>query len=462
MKKTGGQNICDGSSCEIQYGDSDENKQLYGGIDAQGKLLTYYNKAFVTPCFRVPHKVQLPSSGISTDGTIIFEVPKEIDFIEKACVLLAIPKIFIKKALRGKFAISLTRNFGNNVIRTVDMRADSKTFAALDTYTLDDYLESGISRDNVRDCLSYGIGNRKNLIEPQSKLIASDIKVNLPFWFGDHISQAFANCCADKSKIEFKLNCETDLTKLIKLQRVQDTPNGPIFIDMKIKDSDLAQYVDVEDNKPLKIETIDLWLNCGRIKQNERANHKQEPKKVLIKYNETIIEEPSQSPQQTIDLSFSGVVSHFTFKAINVDAEKIHNYSNYTTEPVNPSIGVDPVSKFSLKYNSKSAVDKIDGHPAHLYSENEYADKAPNVPRAAGYHLVSYADKIDGLNQSGSVDLADLKASLTLYMSDTNQNVKEDFKNNLTSAYQPVVTATCFKFIILKNGKVYTSETQEF
>lgn len=292
------------------------------------------------------------SSKSSKSGTIEFIFNDKMDFAIRCYLTKKFPKIMVKKELKGKIEICWSSNLGHHCYKTIKLYIGGSCVQT--TYPLwqDIYYKYEMHETKKDIYIKMINGNFPEVWSDHVKGIC--LKTPLSFSFEKHISQAIPLFALPESiKASIVVEYRTELQDFIKMRIINE--------DGKIEevpfDSRCVEFGEMREAPP-----PEMCSDYSKITDEERNFYETvifkngtEPSSVTY-YYEDIIKLPVATgkpggPLVDIDLSSKLPVKGIYWVAQSKDAIKYHNYSNYTTNPLDKTKGQNPISKVSLTYN---------------------------------------------------------------------------------------------------------------
>jgi hypothetical protein len=337
-----------------------------------------------------------------------------------------------------------TRNIGHNLIDEAYLQFNDLTVTKLTSAHMD-FITSFLTPASKWPGYQNMIGNVPCLTDPYEeyaefegaisstsgvKLPAYALNIPLPFWFcrNHHDAILQAACPFNDVRLTIKFRAWQDLLIIDKIQDpVPETDpvlraNGFTY---KVPATIAGASVNVKDalvSDNLRLSGVQIWAHYAVVPNGDREKISEEADiDVLIEQVQTIPPTSwavQSSPQRGIDLRFAHSIRALFFAMRRTDVRsEWSNYSTHCTRGAEAAPGLifrpvgatNPIARAVLTYEN---VDRSN-MPSDYYTMVSPFYSAVSIPKDIGYHLLSYANKLEHLEPDGSTNFARL-ASVNL------------------------------------------------
>jgi hypothetical protein len=383
-----------------------------------------------------------------------------------------------------------TRNIGHNLIDEVYLQFNDLTVTKLTSPHMD-FITAFLTP--ARKWVGYQnmIGNVPALTDPYEeyaefesaisstsavKLPRYAINVPLPFWFcrDHHDAIIQAACPFNDVRLTVKFRAWQDL---LIIDRIQDPvpetdpvlrANGFAYkVPATVAGISNVQFEHALTSTNLHLSGVQLWAHYAVVPNGDREKISEEADiDVLIEQVQTIPASSwavASSPQRGIDLRFAHSIRALFFAVRRTDVRgELSNYSTHSTRGAEGAPGLifrpvgstDPIARAVLTYEN---VDRVN-MPSDYYTMVAPWYSAVSIPREIGYHLLSYANKLEHLEPDGSTNFArlasvnlNIEASPTAVLQSTPFEQGGNIKAN-TKRWSPEYRTSTARFDILITG----------
>lgn len=331
---------------------------------------------------------------------------KTPDFALMTWAQVTLPRLTVTDPL---YRIAYSWNLGHNI-----WKGGSLAFNDLNAQTYDSTLLDFLSQYRT-DAAKWSlyqkfIGNTNALQKYGSELPSATIKLPTPYWFARDSSYALPLCCASLNNITENYSVETDLSKLIRVQKnmAADPNAGPaIWVDQKAGSLDFSSFISVEGNKAFEVPMTQTWAKYVLVTDEEREQHQDEQRDVIIEQFQKINGKKEGAGEHRLEFHFTNPVKALFFGFANKTSEEYNNRSNYT-DSYKAGGGVDPASSTSLIYENQARFERL---PGDMFDMDTWLHGARGISEV-GYHALFYCMHINDLEMTGSSDFSNLITTL--------------------------------------------------
>jgi len=233
------------------------------------------------------------------------------------------------------------------------------------------------------------IGNRPYLLEFSDRLQATRLSLPMPWSFASRDDKAIPLCLATSTLVTMKINLQRDPTKLVRIMEEKST--GPVLRALKPDDLGTRVQIITSGNRHNLLGTPEIKGKYALTSKAELNWLKSQPS-VEMYYDTLTSLDAEDDTQTSLQLHSTAPVRALFFVAQNLTASAINNYSNYTTNAVDPYAGYSPISQVSLHYQNYKAIEKED---SEVFSEDEPYWSTPACPQQPGYHAIVFPTNLD-------------------------------------------------------------------
>lgn len=326
----------------------------YPSIDSEGKselLSSKFNRNSVKTTWYSTGYQQLASTEVNSD--VHYKVNNVFHFLISTTLRTTLPSIKVKMEYRGKIRISWCHNVGTNIIELAQFKEDDLIYQTLDSIWLDDYFQYFMpSGAGKRRNHKIGVGSVPMLENWTDELPRYPINVDQPWFYGDDTSNAFP-IFYKSSQAYHQYTFRRKITDLLRMQIYDDS--SKTWQNTLSSEYMHCLIIKTEPSTPKDlISKPTLWGEYAYVTPTELNTYKcGKPKEIFIKDIEIIEDAENRThykhyAHQLLECQ-SPCLAMF-WKAENIDAIKLNNYSNYTTNTDDLYSGWDPITKSTLKY----------------------------------------------------------------------------------------------------------------
>ncbi len=402
----------------------------------------------------------------------IYQFNKKFHYATNAYATMKIRPIAVKEQFRKKVKIAMCNNVTHNIFKGIELEGDTGVLQTEVTVSLDNNAQfdqfPGAGKRKLRKLMS---GDKDIYGHWTNSLPALKYQLPLPLDFTTHKRKAIPLFKLNPgSTLQINIDLETELSKLIRMRIL--TRDG-----WKLCPYNSNYLVDVSENETIKFP--DLWATYHYITPEEAKWRKTFDYEVYIQDN---VIKPSVSIKkfgdpETLELYSSHPVKCIRWGAINMDAKKMNNHSNYTTSTDDINSGFNPVKKFGLKRGNSYRIKKM-GHTHFSRIEPYY--NTMSAPYDEGYNHCNLTGNIYNIYPDGGVTFnSNEKITAELYINNTDPSgsskkdndvqvdedgyiVEENLDNSKNSPqFLPYILLIIVKKIIYSNGTILTDTNRD-
>lgn len=333
---------------------------------------------------------------------------KTPDFALMTWIQTTLPKLTVKTAGNGQLTwrIAYTWNLAHNIWKAGSITFNDLTAQQYDSAMLDFLAQYRV--DHAKWSLYQKfIGNTTALQTFSSELPESTIKLPTPYWYTRDSSYALPLCCANLNDIRENYTVETDLGKLLRVQKntaADVTLDPAVWVDQKASTVDFAAILDVAGGKPFEVPMSQAWAKYVLVTDEERDQHQDETRDVIIEQFQKQNGQKAIAGEHRLEFHFTNPVKVLFFGFANKTSEDYNNRSNYSDSYKTGGGGVDPASSISLIYENQ---DRFRALPGHQFDMETWVH-GQRGPNEVGYHALFYCMHINDLEMTGSSNFSNL------------------------------------------------------
>jgi len=365
---------------------------------------------------------------------VIYKVNPSFHLLCYSYLKFTLPPIKVKSEYRDKFRIAWCHNIGTNIIKFASFKEDDLNYQSFDNIWLDDYfqyyMQAGAGK---RKSHKIGVGSIPILEEWTTQLPVYYINVDQPWSYSEDTANAFPIFFNhSQMRAEHKYSFRRKITDLLRMQKFDNITNNWISVNPcnYLKYLSLGRIVSIA--KPI------MWGRYAFLNDIE-LNTFRCGKKTEFYIKDVVIAD-SENPYEynttaTVILESKYPCLAMFWKAENMDARRLNNYSNYTNNIDEMNEGWDPISKNTLKYGETCKFKDMDSDHFNIAESRKHF---PSAPSEAGYHAYSFAWNSANYIGEVGVTLSGLNSKLICKISDNDiykspykpdTNINQDIEN---------------------------------
>lgn len=381
------------------------DKKIYEGAQVR----TLYSRSIKTHSWTTHLFAPMKSEGQADSPS--FKFSKTPDFALATWVETKLPKLTVKAANNGQLTwrIAYTWNPAHNIWKAGSLKFNDLTAQSYDSVMLD--MLSQYRQDAAKWALYQKmIGNTTALQTFSSVMPAATVKLPTPYWYARDSSYALPLCCASLNDIREEFTVETDLGKLLRVQKnmAADVVNDAAdWQDVKASTVVFSDILDVEGGKPFEVPMSTAWAKYVLVTDEERDEHQDETREVIIEQFQKVTGKKEPAGEHRLEFHFNNPVKTLFFGLANKTSEEYNNRSNYSDTYKTGAVATDPTSSVSLVYEAQ---DRFRNIPGDQFDMEAYYHAARG-PSEVGHHALFYNQHINDLDMTGSSNFSNLVTS---------------------------------------------------
>lgn len=323
-----------------------------------------------------------------------------------------LPLIKVKQVYTETVRIAWPHNIGTAPIKHAVLKDDELLYQSFDNIWLDDYfqwyMQSGVGKERMHN---ISIGCVPILEEWNNILPSYPINILQPWYYSDEPGLAYPiDQRGPKCKLEHIYYYQLKITELIRMQHIEDGV---------WKDIDPRIYAETYLEPFGTIRKPTLWGQYGYITESElntpKCKNNMKTRVFYYKDIEVYDSDKSYSYNKTIKVPIKSkrpCLAMF-WKAENMTATAYNNFSNYTSNTDDLSLGWDPIKHNSLKYGEHYKFKMMESDHFTI-SEARY--HFPSAPRDSGYHAKSFGHNSSSYNGDVGITFGPLDTKFSCYL----------------------------------------------
>lgn len=386
-------------------GDDENNRNRDDGSDDEEEIDSKFAPDFCKTMWHSKEEKPMDqtkrSEDVSPEGIkyteAVYEADTTFDILYSNRLKITFPEVKVKKSYLGKVRIAWTNNpaicYCVQYVCTVDNIVSND----FDSGWIDDYMMWGTDRGFNKD-RDFSIGNIPQMVDWTETSIRRKVCIfTVPFHYTYERNGAIPmDLLPNGAKVSHTLKFYQDPLKYLLRVEVFDDEEQ-VWKPLTDRDS-IHKFVDCGDFQDPVL--VAKYAHLSQLERIERKNMAIQSKIVIPVHSVEVIKNPNKARYGTIDKNFlqteDPVLAVF-WKSLNVEAEKINNRCNYTTDPRDVRRGQCPTDYNALYY------EKI--RKFLLTSEEmravDLTENFPNIPTGTGYG--AYANSMNPFSLRGTV-----------------------------------------------------------
>ena len=364
------------------------------------------------------------------------------DYIRDVWLRVELPEVVTNPGFQARW----TRNIGHNLIDEAYLQFNDLTVNKLTSYHMD-FLAAFLVAEGKVNGYNSMIGNVPELTDPYQEYadfpnaisIASSIKlpkyalnVPLPFYFtrDHHDAIIQAACPFNDVRLTIKFRAWEDLLIIDRIQQPEvDSSTGIVTKPAIVPADPTISFADALVSTNLRLNNCQVWAHYAVIPNGDREKIGEEADiDTIIEQVQTIPPtsfNPANQKQRGVDLRFAHSIRAIFFAMRNTTVR--NEWSNYSTHVpralpmTRPGVAFSPVGSTNPIGRAVLTYENVDraNMPSDYYTLVSPYYSAVRIPQEIGYHLLSYANRLDNLQPDGSTNFARLASvNLNLEASD--------------------------------------------
>lgn len=382
--------------------------------DENDSVDSLYTYEMVKSAWTAPFVEQIEKTTSNDQSGAAEYIPNEaFDYLKAQYADVMTPSVRVKQKWLKFVQIAWSPNFFNNIFKSGGLFQDTDIIQSINPLFLDHKKQSDLRLgEGMRKLLENMIRDQKVLGEWRTKIPAYRCECPLPFYNSDHISKAIPLFLKNSlSRFVFKFTFERNISKLMRM-RVRKSE------DAEWKDIPFNwEYLDME--KGQKIDFPRLWGRYSCIGETEKEqrrkfSHTYYTTDMIVVESDSVVRfgTPCTLPLQSIY-----PVERIVVVAQNMDAAKLNNHSNYTTNTHNTKEGWNPVETIGIKYGNS---DRIPEMESFHFEKMEHYYTSRSAPMESGWNVISMSDRPYKLHPDVGVVFYKTNTKLTVKLNSTN------------------------------------------
>lgn len=352
---------------------------------------------FSAICKRMSWATHLPVKMECTNSDssgITYTCNNKFDFFINCYMATTLPAIKVKDEWAERYRICWPHNLGTNIVKEGVLRYDDDTAQSIDNVWYDIYGMLFI-KPGFRDLYNTMIGNIDCLENWTTSLPGYTTSVNQPWDYSRSLSLAVPLCLCSKSRVTHTYTPRLKIADLLRVNTMSNYKEYKSDKSGKIKPiwkpgKYNAKFL-LGVPKDGTISTPEMWGRYVLVTDAERDWHK--TSSPSVRYIQDIIKITSDNPKTYGETESLKIISTTPCNAMiwvaeNVNATKIKNISNYTTDIDNVYSGWNPCQNATLMLGNSCRFQEL---PSHHFDRMEpyYYFRSP--PTEAGYNACSFS-----------------------------------------------------------------------
>lgn len=412
---------------------TDYQKKLHYTENKDDKIYSKFHKEILRVTW---YASALQPLSITDEGEdTIYKPNPTFHFLCYTYLKFTLPPIKVKSEYKNKYRIAWCHNVGTNIIKHASFEEDDIVYQSFDNIWLDDYFQYFMANGaGKRHNHKIGIGSVPILEDWTDQLPLYNINVEQPWSYGEDTANAFPILFENSQKrAEHKYSYRRKITDLLRMQKYDPQAGNWISVHpgSYMKFLSLGRIVSIA--KPI------LWGRYAHINDTELNTYKCKLQKKEFYVKDIVIADSSNTKKfgtnEEILLDCKYPCLAMFWKAENMSATLLNNYSNYTCDTDDLYIGWDPISKNTLKYSNGCKFKDMD---SDHFNVSESRKHFPSSPSETGYHVYSFAWHSANYHGEVGVTLSKLNSRLICKISNNDiyalpykpdANINPDFEN---------------------------------
>jgi hypothetical protein len=348
------------------------------------------------------------------DENLEFVANTTFHYLKYTYMVTELPEIRIKPQYEGQYRICWTHNIGSNIVESADFQVDDDYFTGFDRQWMDIqsqfYMKPGF-REHYNMCM----GNLNFLEEWSNHLPRYKTTVPQPWYYSIDTGYAFPlYYCNSESTVVHNYQMRTKIADLLRMAVYKEDLKA--WVELPAVD-----FTVLEGASALtKLKTPELWGCYAYITEDEIDFHKCKTERIF--YINDVIACDASNPTTyglaaEINLYCETPCKAMFWMAENLDATKLRNYSNYTTDTNNIYRGWNPVDRVTLKYGK---TDRIKNMGSEHFERVQAWYHMPSAPSEPGYNTYSFAQDSMSLDAEIGLVFTRLRTKLILHIKNTD------------------------------------------
>ena len=373
---------------------------------------------------RIP--VPMKGTGQSSSVTHVREVGH---FAENTWFVYITPDITVNAGVQNLYRIAYCPNQGHNAVNTGAFCVNYIPIVKFDSIAMDQLSEANLN-NNVYDAYMRMIGNTNKAVNWTLHLPPIKVKVPLhELWYCQKEDPVPGNalplCCLKQNTVTLQFEFVSSFTELIRIQQNQaanPSADPANWQDINPANVNLANIVTVLGPNGLVFPTPYMWTEYVLVQDDERAMDQASTIDTIIEQVQRFSSQKMAVGDTRFTFHFSYPMRYLLFAALNQNSVTNNYYSNYTTNPLDNTAGLDPIRQVTLWYDNVARFQNFYGDH---FSDLEFMWHAARVPAVTGMHLLAYCYKTTATEIDGSSNYSKLATDLEVIISETSTDTTD-------------------------------------
>ena len=405
--------------------------------DPEEHIPSKFNYTFIKTTWSV-NLIEEMDATVKSDGKVItYTTSNKYDFLLYSYLTQKISPMKLRKSVRKKVQICLPHNLGHNIIVRGDLVADGTVIQTIDSTWLDIHSQF-FMEPGFRDNHNMAIGNVPFLEEWATHIPGYEITIHQPFFYSKHTAVALPLFLGSLGRVTHQYEFRRELSQILRMRILEDEETNK-WKEIPYNWNYMAAVSNDEKfdqpsmyGKYAIITDAERYWHKGLVLVDDKSKNKAftEPDpsyKPLVIYGENIVEITHKNSfglgnNVELELSSNTPAKAMFWVAENIDATKLNNRSNYTTDPNNIMNGWGPISDISLSYGS---VVKIKSMYSNHFNTGIKPREFMSPPSEPGYHALSFGYDVNSLHADVGIVFNRIgKVKISANLEDTNPFLK--------------------------------------
>ena len=347
----------------------------------------------------------------SNDGKIIYTANHKFDFLMNTCMVQQLPALRVLKEYRKNVQICWPHNVNHNIIIDGNLCFDDDTVQKVNSVWLDIYSQFYM-KAGFRDHYNIMSGTVPFLEKWTEYLPSFPVICPQPWFYGRNTAVSIPLFLCSKSRVTHNYSIRTKISDILRMRVFNPKTNKWAEIKYNFK------YLEGVTEQEL-VKKPEMWGRYALISDSEREWRRTLTHEI---YSEDMIMASSENSNKFGSSVPVSIHSDMPLKAVhwvaeNVDASKMNNRSNYTTNTKDYFKGWNPIKSPQLTYGGSVRIPKM----SHYHFDSiEAWYNFPSPPSEHGYNAYSICYDVSSLHADVGVVLSGLSAKLTCTLGNTD------------------------------------------
>ena len=394
---------------------NDFQKNIHYPAYENEPLTSKFYKEYLKTTWYCSQTMALKSS--EQDGETVYILNPSFHYLMYTYMTLTLPPIKVRPEYKNKVRIAWCHNVGINIVKSAIFKEDELNYQTIDNMWMDDYFQYYMSPGSSRRRNhKIGIGSVPLLEEWTENLPLYPLNIDQPWSYGEEPASAYPIYLrGSQVRAEHRYTFRRNIADLLRMQ---------IYIpSTKTWNNVLPQMKYLQYGGSMLIQKPTLWGKYSYITDDEIRHNKCKSK--LEFYIKDVESCDAVNPNQfgttsEVSLQCTSPCLAMFWKAENLDASSLNNYSNYTCNTDDLYTGWDPIATTSMQYGTKYKFRNMDSHHFNIGESRKHFKSSPNE---TGYHAYSFAWDSSNYNGEVGVVLSSLNSKLICKIA--NNDIRE-------------------------------------